>query len=65
MASRSMARFGHELWVGDAAKIRASDPRQQKHDRRDAELILKLLLEGRFPRIWIPSSEKKKICGSC
>jgi transposase len=65
MASRSMARLGHELWVGDAAKIRASDPRQQKHDRRDAELILKLLLEGRFPRIWIPSSEKKKICGSC
>jgi transposase len=28
--------------LGDAAKIRASDPRQQKHDRRDATLILKL-----------------------
>jgi transposase len=56
-----VARLGHELWVGDAAKIRASDSRQQKHDRRDAALILKLLLEGRFPRIWIPSGEEKDL----
>jgi len=57
-----MARAaGHEVWVGDAAKIRAADPRQQKHDRRDAELILKLLLEGRFPRIWVPSGEEKDL----
>ena len=56
-----LARLSHELWVGDAAKIRASDPRQQKHDRRDAALILKLLLEGRFPRIWIPSGEEKDV----
>jgi transposase len=54
-------RLGHELWTGDAAKIRASDPRQQKHDRRDAALLLKLLLEGRFPRIWTPSSEEKDL----
>jgi len=52
---------GHQLWVGDAAKIRASDVRQQKHDRRDAALLLKLLLEGRFPRIWVPSSEQKDL----
>ena len=52
-----MARLGHEVWIGDAAKIRASEVRQQKHDRRDAALMLKLLLEGRFPRIWTPSSE--------
>jgi transposase len=52
---------GHDVWVGDAAKIRASDSRQQKHDRRDAALILKLLLEGRFPRIWIPSGEEKDL----
>src|SRR5216684_3440014 len=25
---------GHDVWIGDAAKIRASDVRQQKHDRR-------------------------------
>ena len=35
--------------------------RQQKHDRRDAALILKLLLEGRFPRIWVPSGEEKDL----
>lgn len=55
------AAAGHELWTGDAAKIRASDVRQQKHDRRDAALILQLLLEGRFPRIWVPSSEEKDL----
>ena len=48
-------------WIGDAAKIRASEVRQQKNDRRDAALILKLLLEGRFPRIWTPSGEKKDL----
>ncbi len=52
---------GHDVWIGDAAKIRASDVRQQKHDRRDAALILKLLLEGRFPRIWAPSGEEKDL----
>src|SRR5499433_2088430 len=29
----------------------------KKHDRRDAELILKLLVENRFPAIWLPSKE--------
>jgi transposase len=52
---------GHDVWVGDAARIRASDTRQQKHDRRDAALILSLLLEGRFPRIWTPSSAEKDL----
>jgi len=52
---------GHEVWIGDAAKIRASEVRQQKHDRGDAALILKLLLEGRFPRIWTPSGEQKDL----
>jgi transposase len=53
--------LGHEVWIGDAAKIRASEVRQQKHDRRDAALILKLLLEGRFPRIWVPSGAEKDL----
>jgi len=46
-----------ECQVGDATKIRAAEPRKQKHDRRDAELILKLLVENRFPAIWMPSKE--------
>jgi transposase len=53
------ATAGHDVWIGDAAKIRASEVRQQKHDRRDAALLLKLLVEGRFPRIWTPSDEVK------
>jgi len=52
-----LAEIGHELWMGDAAQIRASYVRQQKNDRRDAAHILKLLQEGRFPRIWLPSRE--------
>src|SRR5579863_6037776 len=52
-----LAELGHELWVGDAAQIRTSCVRQQKTDRRDAEHIRILLQEGRFPRIWMPSSE--------
>jgi transposase len=52
---------GHEVWIGDAAKIRASEVRQHKTERRDAALILKLLLEGRFPRIWTPSGAEKDL----
>src|SRR5713226_4527387 len=53
--------LGHQLWVGDGAKIRASDSRQQKHDKRDARLLLRLLMEERFPRIWTPSSEQRDL----
>jgi len=53
------AAAGHQVWIGDAAKIRASEVRQQKHDKRDAALLLQLLLEGRFPRIWTPSREQR------
>jgi transposase len=56
-----VSRLGHQLWVGDAAQIRAGDPRQQKHDRRDAALILQLLIEGRFPRIWTPSGPQRDL----
>jgi transposase len=47
------------LWIGDASRIRAAEVRQQKTDRRDAALLLKLLLENRFPRIWTPSAEQR------
>ena len=51
--------LGHVVWVGDAAQIRASYVRRQKTDRRDAGHILKLLIENRFPRLWVPSSEQR------
>ena len=58
---RLLSECGHELWIGDAARIRAAEVRRQKTDRRDAELILKLLLEERFPRIWVPSEEERDV----
>ena len=35
--------------------------RKQKTDRQDAQLILQLLLEERFPRIWVPSGENRDL----
>ena len=58
---RLLAELGQELWIGDAAKIRASTDRQQKTDRRDAELLLRLLMENRFPRIWVPSAAERDV----
>jgi transposase len=52
-----LEELGIECQVGNPAVIRAAEPRKQKHDRRDAGLILKLLMEDRFPAIWLPSKE--------
>jgi transposase len=58
---RLLRECGHGLWVGDAAKIRASETRKQKYDGRDAEHLLDLLLANRFPRIWTPSGEDRDL----
>jgi len=47
--------------VGHSAKIRAKETRKQKHDRRDARLELELLLEDRFPTLWIPSTQQRDL----
>jgi transposase len=54
-------RLGHQVWIGDAAEIRASYVRKQKTDQRDAAHILKLLMESRFPRLWMPSREQRDL----
>ena len=56
-----LAELGHALWMGDAAKIRASVIRKQKTDARDAEHLLNLLREGRFPQIWRPSPAERDL----
>src|SRR5260370_26350382 len=53
--------LGHEVWIGDAAAIRASYVRKQKTDQRDAAHSLKLLVEGRFPRLWVPNREQRDL----
>ena len=58
---RLLAELGYELWLGDAAEIRARVVRKQKTDRRDADHLLTLLREGRFPRIWVPSLEERDV----
>ncbi len=56
-----MEELGIDCQVGHPAKVRASEPRKQKHDRRDAALLLKLLAENRFPSIWMPSMEQRDV----
>lgn len=56
-----LERLGHQVWVGDAARIRASYVRRQKTDRRDAGHILKLLMEDRFPRLWVATAEQRDL----
>ncbi len=58
---RLLAELGHELWIGDAAKVRASTERKQKTDRRDAHLLLELLEQERFPRIWVPTPAERDV----
>ena len=58
---RLLGECGHQLWVGDAARIRASVVRQQKTDTRDAEHLLDLLRTDRFPRLWVPSLEERDL----
>jgi transposase len=58
---RMLARQGHELWVGDAAQIRAAMVRKQKTDSRDARHILELMAGDRFPRVWISSPEERDV----
>ena len=58
---RLLAELGIEVWIGDAAEIKSQRVRKQKTDRQDAQLLLKLLLENRFPRIWVPSPENRDL----
>ncbi len=58
---RMLAELGHELWIGDAAQIRASMVRKQKTDARDAAHLLDLLSSDRFPRIWRPTLQERDL----
>jgi transposase len=56
-----MEELGIECRVGHPKEVRKAETRKQKHDRRDARLLLKLLVENRFPTIWMPSSEQRDL----
>lgn len=56
---RLLGELGLELWVGDPVKVRAAAAGKAKTDKQDAELLLRLLLEKRFPRIWVPTVQQR------
>jgi transposase len=58
---RLLAELGFEVWIGNAAEINTKRVRKQKTDRLDAQLLLKLLLENNFPRIWVPSPDNRDV----
>jgi transposase len=58
---RLLADLQFELWVGNAAEIRTKRVRKQKTDRQDAQLLLRLMMEDRFPRIWIADAENRDL----
>jgi transposase len=58
---RLLAELNFELWIGDAAVIRTKRVRKQKTDRQDAQLILQLMMEDRFPQIWVANWENRDL----
>src|SRR5215471_14636979 len=57
---RLLESLGHRLLIGDAYVIRKCALRRQKNDRRDAQLLLDLLLHGDFPAVHIPSTASQE-----
>jgi transposase len=58
---RLLHQLQFKLWIGDAAEIRTKRVRKQKTDREDARLLLRLLMEDRFPRIWVPDAANRDL----
>lgn len=56
-----LEELGCEIWIGHATAIRTYARRRQKNDRRDAELILDLMLRGDFPRIHRHSPPSREV----
>src|SRR5260370_4076629 len=56
-----LEELGCEIWSGHATAIRLFARRRQKNDRRDAALILDLLVRGDFPRIHRYSAESRTV----
>lgn len=53
--------LGHQVFIGDATEIRRRARSRQKTDRRDAELLLDLLLRQEFPQVHRPAFDSREI----
>jgi transposase len=56
-----LEELGYEIWIGHATAIRSFARRRQKNDRRDADLILELMVQGDFPRIHRYSAASREV----
>jgi len=58
---RLLEELGCEVWLGHATEIRRRARWRQKNDRRDAELILDLMLHDEFPRLYLPPLQSREV----
>jgi transposase len=56
-----LEELGHEVWLGDASEIRRRANWRQKNDRRDAQLILDLMVRGEFPQLYRPCQQSREV----
>ena len=58
---RLLEELGCEIWLGHATEIRRRARCRHKNDRRDAELILDLMLHNEFPRLYLPPLQSREV----
>jgi len=58
---RLLEELGCEVWLGHATEIRRRARWRQKNDRRDAELILDLMVHDEFPRLHRPAVQSREV----
>ena len=58
---RLLEELGCEVWLGHATEIRRRARWRHKNDRRDAELILDLMLHNEFPRLYLPPLQSQEV----
>src|SRR5690348_1422882 len=58
---RLLEELGCEVWLGHASEIRRRARWRHKNDRRDAELILELMLHDEFPRLYLPPLQSREV----
>ncbi|HVA64753.1 MAG TPA: IS110 family transposase [Terriglobales bacterium] len=59
--AQQLAELGHQLVAGDAARLRAMEPRRQKTDRRDALHLASVFASGRFPAIGMADPARRDL----
>lgn len=58
---RLLEELGCEVWLGHATEIRRRARWRHKNDRRDAALILDLMLHDEFPRLYRPPLQSREV----